>query len=73
MVKLAVEYAFSEIGLNEITLGVFDFNQNAIITYRGIGFMEYQFSKGARQFQNEKWNLIKMKLHKNRWLNDGNV
>ncbi len=71
MIKCAVEYAFKELGLDEITLGVFDFNKSAIAAYQGIGFVEYQFNKGARQFQNEKWNLIKMKLHKNEWLNKG--
>ena len=70
MVKLVVEYAFKELCLHEITLSVFDFNQSAIATYQGTGFVEYQFKKGARKFQNEKWNLIKMKLHKDKWLND---
>ncbi len=67
MVKCAIKYAFKEMGLHEITLGVFDFNQSAIATYQGIGFVEYQFNKGARQFKNEKWNLIKMKLNKDQW------
>ncbi len=68
LVNCAVEYAFVILGLHEITLGVFDFNQSAIVTYKRIGFVEYQFNKGARQFQNENWNVIKMKLKKDQWL-----
>jgi len=41
------------LGLQKITLGVFDFNQSAITTYQKIGFVEYQFNEGVRQFQNE--------------------
>jgi RimJ/RimL family protein N-acetyltransferase len=68
MVESAVKNSFESLDLNEITLGVFDFNTVAIATYKSIGFVEYQFNKGVRQFQNESWGVIKMKLHKDRWL-----
>lgn len=68
IVESAVKDSFEYLGLNEITLGVFDFNTIAITTYKSIGFVEYQFNKGVRQFQNESWNVIKMKLHKDMWL-----
>jgi len=70
LVNCAVEYAFLILGLQKITLGVFDFNQSAIATYQKIGFVEYQFNEGVRQFQNENWNVIKMKLYKNQWLHE---
>jgi RimJ/RimL family protein N-acetyltransferase len=69
MVQKAVKFAFENLFLDEVTLGVFDFNTPAIDTYKNIGFSEFQFNKGARQFQNENWNVIKMKLCKNSWLN----
>lgn len=34
MVKLAVKYAFENLGLHEITLNVFDFNKNAIASLK---------------------------------------
>ncbi len=68
LVSCAVEYAFVNLGLNEINLGVFDFNQRAINTYKRVGFVECQFNKGARQFQDESWNAIKMRLTKDQWL-----
>lgn len=66
MVSEAVAYAFENLNLAEVTLGVFDFNTPAIHTYKSIGFSEFQFNRGARQFLDEKWNVIKMKLCKNR-------
>jgi len=68
MVQMAVNFAFEELYLTEVTLGVFDFNTPAIRAYKSIGFSEYQFHKGARQFQKESWNVIKMKLDKCSWL-----
>ena len=65
MVLAAVKFAFENMCLSEVTLGVFDFNTPAIDTYKSIGFSEIQFNKGARQFQNENWNVIKMKMSKN--------
>lgn len=68
MVQMAVKFAFENMCLSEVTLGVFDFNTPAIDTYKSIGFAQFQFNKGARQFQTESWNVIKMKLCKNSWL-----
>ena len=66
MIKAAVKVAFDHFNLAEITLGVFDFNTSAINIYKAIGFGE--FNRGVRQFQNENWNLIRMKLNKDSWL-----
>ena len=68
MARLAVKDAFEHLGLHEITLNVFDFNESAIATYESTGFVEYQSNKGAQKFQNETWNVIKMKLSKDVWL-----
>lgn len=68
MVQTAIRFAFENLYLAEVTLGVFDFNTAAIDTYKSIGFSEFQFNKGARQFQNESWNVIKMKLNISSWL-----
>ncbi|MBA3029093.1 MAG: GNAT family N-acetyltransferase [Desulfobacteraceae bacterium] len=68
LVSLAVHEAFDNLHLNEITLNVFDFNASAIATYRSIGFVEYQFEPKARPFQGEKWNVIKMKIHRDAYV-----
>lgn len=62
MVIEALNYGFKTVGLNEIWLGVFNFNQSAIACYAKLGFVECEFLKNAREIDGEKWNLIKMKL-----------
>ena len=68
MVNAAIEVALEELNLDEVTLNVFDFNTSAISLYKSIGFRDFHFEKIARQFQNEKWNVITMKINKNCWL-----
>lgn len=68
MVRAAVRFAFENLKLEKITLGVFDFNTIAIRTYEDIGFSEFQFKKAARQFENESWDVVRMKLCKKSWL-----
>ena len=62
MVRLAVWEAFDNLGLVEITLGVFDFNKAAIAAYQRLGFKPNGLKTGAVSFQDELWNLIEMKL-----------
>ncbi len=69
MVNLSLFEAFKIIGLHEVTLNVFDFNVQAIAIYKKAGFIEYDFKHAARQFQDEFWNVIKMKISKNTWNN----
>jgi RimJ/RimL family protein N-acetyltransferase len=62
MVRLAVREAFDNLGLVEITLGVFDFNKAAIATYKSLGFKEHGLKVGAFAFRDETWNPMEMKL-----------
>ena len=62
MVAEALNYSFNNLGLMEINVGVFDFNKPAIACYKKLGFTEYEFREHARQFENESWNLVMMKL-----------
>ena len=69
LVRLAVEFAFDELGLDEIRLSVFDLNQAAVRCYERLGFTQSEFREGARQFGDDAWNLIVMRLRKPEWLN----
>ena len=64
MVHAAIKIAFEDLNLEEVILKVFDFNTSAISIYKRIGFCDFEFERGARQFQNENWNVITMKLFK---------
>ena len=58
------EYAFINLKLSTLTLSVFDFNQSAIVCYQKIGFKIIETKVAFREFENEKWNLLIMKLEK---------
>ena len=64
MVQAALTFAFEKLSLSEVSLGVFDFNTPAIKTYKRLGFLECDFIENARQFNNESWNVVKMKLRR---------
>ena len=67
LMNLIVEFAFKKLGLETLTLGVFDFNQAAISCYQNIGFKPLEYRKNASKFKNEYWHLIVMKLTKKKW------
>ncbi len=68
MVQAAIRYAFRTVGLGTITLGVFDFNTQAIATYHAVGFVEYERKPNARQFGDEYWTLVMMRLDRDTWM-----
>ena len=60
--KSLIRYGFKEMGMNELRLGVFDFNYPAIRCYKQVGFTETSFEENARDVNGEKWNLIRMRI-----------
>jgi len=52
--KLIIEFGFKIIGLNNIILKVFSFNERALKVYRGIGFKEIGKRKESYRLNN-KW------------------
>jgi RimJ/RimL family protein N-acetyltransferase len=69
MINKAVDFAFNIIGVDEVTLSVYDFNKPAISCYKRSGFEEYRFKSKGRRFENEYWDMIVMRLKKKTWLN----
>lgn len=67
MVDAVLRYAFNHIGLQTITLGVFDFNTSAIACYTALGFARYEDRPNARQFGEEYWGLIMMHIDRDTW------
>lgn len=67
MIHAALKFGFEDLNLNEIDLGVFDFNSSAIRCYQKIGFQQYDVRQNARKFNDEEWTLVMMKLTKEFW------
>jgi RimJ/RimL family protein N-acetyltransferase len=59
-----ISYGFDILAMNELSLGVFDFNLPAIKCYKKLRFKEFSFKPNAREVAGEKWNLIKMRKTK---------
>lgn len=68
LMNAALTYAFDELQLERVTLGVFDFNEAAIQCYEKVGFIQHRFIENARAYHNTYWHLIEMELTKERWL-----
>ncbi len=67
LVRAAVNAGFKEIGLEKISLAVFDFNESAIRCYEAIGFSRHDFKESAMPFEDECWNVVFMELNKADW------
>lgn len=65
LMRLVLRFAFDELGVDEIQLGVFDFNAAAIKCYAKVGFIrnEMKYPLRERQFNGESWKLITMTCH----------
>lgn len=63
----ALTFAFEELNLHKVTLGVFDFNTAAIKCYEKVGFKKEGFLRDARKNGNEYWNLIEMGILESEW------
>lgn len=63
-----LDIGFNTFLLEEITLGVFDFNYGAIRCYEKVGFKKTKFTENARVVENKYWNLYEMSIKKNEWL-----
>lgn len=63
-----VRIGFNHFGLNEITLGVFDFNTAAVRCYEKVGFRTVAHNKNCRKSSDGYWSLYEMSIRKDEWL-----
>lgn len=67
VLKEILRIGFEDLKFEKITLGVFDFNKNAIKCYENVGFIKVKFIKNARKSSNGYWNLYEMAVSKDEW------
>lgn len=67
MMTAVLKFAFEELKLHKVTLGVFDFNESAIKCYKKVGFQQEGFLRDARKSGQEYWNLIEMGILYSEW------
>lgn len=68
LIEETVRYAFSELQLQKVTLGVFDFNEAAIACYEKVGFLQERYIQNARKFGEDYWHLREMSLYKSSYI-----
>ncbi len=67
MVKQALQYAFSDLGLNRLGLGVFDSNETAIRCYTRAGFVLEGTLRQVVKVGNSYWNYHLMSVLRKEW------
>ncbi|MGP4060740.1 GNAT family N-acetyltransferase [Halobacillus sp. H74] len=67
IMKKMLAFAFNELSLKEVTLGVFDFNTAGICCYEKVGFKKKNLLRNHRKVGNEYWNLLEMSMTKMEW------
>ena len=64
MIQQALNFAFNDLALQNIDLGVFKFNKAAIHCYREFGFKSYKITPNLKD---DNWTLLRMNLNRNDW------
>lgn len=64
LMQAALRFAFEELALQKVTLGVFTFNTPAIRCYEKLGFIQERMLKNARKHGEDYWDLIEMAVEK---------
>jgi RimJ/RimL family protein N-acetyltransferase len=67
--KVILNYAFSELNLHRVTLGVFSYNKRAIRSYEKAGFNFEGIERSAIQRDGSRSDVIIMGILRDEWLN----
>ncbi|MBV2357355.1 GNAT family N-acetyltransferase [Streptomyces sp. J2-1] len=70
MLMKALDAGFGELGLEQIELGVWDDNSNAIRLYEGLGFVCDRVLRDVAEFAGRSWSAMQMILPREVWAAD---
>ena len=65
MLKIGLKYAFEILGVDVVTLGVFENNEVAHNCYKNVGFVDKEI------VNKQPWNVIEMEIRKEEWIEAG--
>ena len=66
-IRLGVNYAFRELGLNKISLGVFSYNTRAVRAYEKVGFSHEGSSRAVLYRDGQRFDELHMGLLRSEW------
>lgn len=67
ILREALKIAFDELTLHRVSLGVFDYNKEAISCYKKVGFVLEGTLRDERKYKDEYWNLNEMSILEHEW------
>jgi RimJ/RimL family protein N-acetyltransferase len=67
LARAIIHFAFADLGMDELLLGVFDFNKPAIACYKDLGFEQIEIINMKSPFEDTIWNSLIMSLPRSRW------
>jgi RimJ/RimL family protein N-acetyltransferase len=65
--RIALHYAFAELNLRRVTLGVFDYNPRAIRSYEKVGFRHEGRTRQYLQHEGRRWDILYMGIQQDEW------
>ncbi|MCJ7532585.1 MAG: GNAT family N-acetyltransferase [Anaerolineales bacterium] len=67
MMKIVLCFAFSELNLHRVSLGVFEYNPRAVRSYEKAGFVLEGHERKAIQRDGKFWDMIFMGVLREEW------
>jgi RimJ/RimL family protein N-acetyltransferase len=68
IMNVLLRYAFTEINLRRVTLGVFEYNPRAIRSYEKVGFQHEGRRRLALNREGKRWDAVYMGILREEWL-----
>jgi len=66
--KLILRYAFTEINMKRVSLGVFEYNPRAIRSYEKTGFRHEGRIRGLLNKEGKRWDMLSMGILREEWM-----
>ncbi|WP_246941528.1 GNAT family N-acetyltransferase [Bacillus pinisoli] len=67
MIREVLHFAFDQLQLHRVCLGVFDFNEGAIACYEKAGFQKEGLLRDYRKVGQEYWSIWEMSILEDEW------
>lgn len=66
--RIALRYAFTELNVRRVSLGVFDYNPRAIRSYEKVGFRHEGRVRQYLNHEGRRWDILYMGIQQEEWL-----
>lgn len=71
--KVILCYAFTELNLHRVTLGVFEYNPRAIRTYEKAGFRHEGRMRKLLNKEGKRWDILEMGILREEWMEQNGI